>query len=674
MLIYNPQQIITIMFPFPNLGGIGDILLIQNLKTGNYYIDITIILLFLCLLHHNDIYSHLLKFINFVYSMNKETVHQMTVNLKKGDMHRIFYQGNQFINSYSSRNVVINYPDPIIHILDYYSDMIEAENKVMTLTATTTTTTTTSKINTKKPLLEPIDSLHVPGALNEETLCSCDVNRMIDCCYNCNYKIESKQEAWEKQEKQDKQKKKIANLKYVEVIDKNFNTTKLYTPRTNLPIEIEDGIYLMIERITATRNDKQNSECMDFKKINFTIMMEKKRSLDILYKFINKCETVYNKKIEDRMTDKIFIYEFLQSENSNNQKYNDDNDSPKAQKSTNIVCSEYLLNTTKDLRNNCFFTDVDKIIKRIDFFINNKEWYKSRGIPYQLGFLFYGPPGCGKTSTIKAIARMLDRHIVNVNEIDKIKKVSDLKNIFYGSYINGRFIPTHKRIFVIDEFDKILDSIEEKPSIAAAMGAMGAMRANILTGMLGIDISNSGVIAFDSDGSDGGISCSKKDAGGICDSGEDDGDKSKSDFGNGNGSGKKRKGKSDEANMNSASLMKGKSVISDADILTIMDGLVESSGRIIICTANNPGKISEPFKRPGRLDEHIEFTKCTRKMIINLLELFFDTKLSDTQLEILNNKETDIDYKLSPAEINKLCFSNTDDLEKVINDIISLNK
>jgi SpoVK/Ycf46/Vps4 family AAA+-type ATPase len=370
------------------------------------------------------------------------------------------------------------------------------------------------------------------------------------------------------------------------------------------------------------------------------------------------------------MTDKIFIYEFLQSENSNNQRYNDENDSPKAQKSTNIVCSEYLLNTTKDLRKNCFFTDVDKIIKRIDFFINNKAWYESRGIPYQLGFLFYGPPGCGKTSTIKAIARMLDRHIVNVNDIDKIKKVSDLKNIFYGNYINGRFIPTHKRIFVIDEFDKMLGSIEEKPSIATAMGAM---RANILTGMLGIDVSNSGVIAFDSDGSDGGISCSKKDAGGICESGEDDGDKSKSDFGSGggSGSGKKRKGKSDDGNMNSASLMKGKSVISDADILTIMDGLVESSGRIIICTANNPEKISEPFKRPGRLDEHIEFTKCTRKMIINLLELFFDTKLSDAQLEKLNNKENNIDYKLSPAEINKLCFSNTDDIQKVIDDIIA---
>ena len=239
--------------------------------------------------------------------MNKDTVHQMTVNLKKGDMHRIFYQGTQFINSYSSRNVVINYPDPIIHILDYYSDMIEAENKIMTLT---TTTPNTSKIITKKPLLKSIDSDDsddlidtdiVCDTLNTRIVCSCDVNRMIDCCYNCNYKIESKQEMQEKRGKKNKQKNKIANLKYVEVIDKNFNTTKLYTPRTNLPIEVEDGIYLMIEKILTNRDSKNNSECMDFKKINFTIMMEKKRSLEILYNFINKCEKVYNKKIEDRI-------------------------------------------------------------------------------------------------------------------------------------------------------------------------------------------------------------------------------------------------------------------------------------------------------------------------------------------------------------------------------------
>ena len=310
------------------------------------------------------------------------------------------------------------------------------------------------------------------------------------------------------------------------------------------------------------------------------------------------------------------------------------------------------------MNKNCFFTDVDKIIKRINFFINNKAWYESRGIPYQLGFLFYGPPGCGKTSTIKAISRLLDRHIVNVNDIDKIKKVSDIKNIFYGDYINGRHIPTHKRLYVIDEFDKILDTISEKPAIANA-AAMNAMSANLLNGIMGMGMSGeagSGVIVVDSDTS----SCEN---------------------GNGNSTnenGKRKSTKKDEDGIMkgkqhgpSTSLMKQKSVINDADILTIMDGLVETSGRIIICTANDPSKISEPFKRPGRLDEHIEFTKCTRSMVIQLLELFYSTTLIEEQMAKINNIENDIQFKYSPAEINKFCFNNLSSVNDVISEILS---
>jgi hypothetical protein len=598
------------MFPIPNLGGIGDIILIQNLKTGNYYIDCMLIILFLFLLHHGDIFTYITRGINFMYSMNRETTKQMVVNLKKGDMHRIFYQGNQYIVGYSSMHVNITYPDPIIYILDYYTDIIEEKRK--------------------------------------------------------------------RKEKNGS----IINLRYIEVIDKNNNLAKVYIPRTNLPIEIEEGVYLLIEKFSTHRGESKSTDVKEFKKINFTLMMEKKKPIDVMYKFIEKCEQVYNKKIEDKMTDKIYIYEFLQSEkcgaNNNN---DDDYGYQQEQKLSNILCSEYQLNTTKDLRKNCFFTDVNKIINRIDFFIKNKPWYEARGIPYQLGFLFYGPPGCGKTSTIKAIARMLERHIINVNDIDKIKKVSDLKNIFYGDHINGRYIPTHKRLFVIDEFDKILDVIGEKPVTSitnATAAAMKAMSANLLSGIMGMggmggnnaDIGGtSGVIVVDSDTSSSGSK-----------NGDNDG-------GNGNGNGsesfkKKKSGDSSGMLHGPMNMMKTKSVVNDADILTIMDGLVETSGRIIICTANDPSKISEAFKRPGRLDEHIEFTKCTKEMISQLLGLFYGTTtMSDEQLEKmkklenlenlekpekLNDIENNIDLKYSPAEINKICFNHLDSIDDAI--------
>ena len=628
----------------PNLGGIGDIILIQNLKTGIKYIDIAIILLFLCLLHHNEIYTHTLKFINFVYSMNKESVNQMTINLTKGDMHRILYQGHQYAVGYSSINIVIHYPDPIIHVLDYYSDKIDSKKKIVDAKNTT-----------------------VPKSITTlDKICSCDVNRMIDCCMDCVYMKNSDTNTNKKNATP------IANLRYVEVVDKNNNAAKIYIPRTNLPIEIEDGVYLLIERVYTHRETK-NSDFTDYKKVNFTLLMDKKRDISVLYSFISKCEKIYNKKIEDKMMGKIFIYEFLQSEAVGGSKYNDDDSyggNRQDQRLSNILCSEYQLNTTKDLRKNCFFTDVEKIVKRIDFFINNKAWYEARGIPYQLGLLFYGPPGCGKTSTIKAIARMLDRHIINVNDIDKIKKVSDLKNIFYGDYINGRHIPTNKRIYVIDEFDKILDNIREAP-INTAAAAMGVMRANLLNGVMGIDACDSGVISVDSD----------SDSRGTGSGGGGGGGSGGNDTSQGQDSGKKKR-KNENAVAGPVSLMKGKSVVNDADILTIMDGLVETSSRIIICTANDPSKISEAFKRPGRLDEHIEFTKCTRKMICDLLELFYGTKLSDEQRDKLYHSDNSgIEYKFSPAEVNKMCFNNVDttgdtpnlkNMDEVINKLVSL--
>lgn len=81
----------------------------------------------------------------------------------------------------------------------------------------------------------------------------------------------------------------------------------------------------------------------------------------------------------------------------------------------------------------------DKILKDCREFINNPGWYSDRGnilkllfyiffniitydfillqkgIPYRRGYLLYGPPGCGKSSYITALAGELERGICVLN-------------------------------------------------------------------------------------------------------------------------------------------------------------------------------------------------------------------------------------------------------------------
>ena len=50
-----------------------------------------------------------------------------------------------------------------------------------------------------------------------------------------------------------------------------------------------------------------------------------------------------------------------------------------------------------------------KIVKDVKEFIKNQQWYTDRGIPYRRGYLLHGPPGCGKSSFITALAGIYKR-------------------------------------------------------------------------------------------------------------------------------------------------------------------------------------------------------------------------------------------------------------------------
>lgn len=62
----------------------------------------------------------------------------------------------------------------------------------------------------------------------------------------------------------------------------------------------------------------------------------------------------------------------------------------------------------------------EKLLDDVKFYLDGaaKEWYAARGIPYRRGYLFYGLPGTGKTSTSLAIAGQFGLQLYVISLLD----------------------------------------------------------------------------------------------------------------------------------------------------------------------------------------------------------------------------------------------------------------
>lgn len=96
----------------------------------------------------------------------------------------------------------------------------------------------------------------------------------------------------------------------------------------------------------------------------------------------------------------------------------------------------------------------ERISNSLFEFSSTEDWHTERGIPYKKSFLFYGHPGTGKSSAIKAISNEMKRHIHFLN-------FSMIKNDQEFSKLMGQ-IKLPETVLVLEDLDCQTDVVMKR--------------------------------------------------------------------------------------------------------------------------------------------------------------------------------------------------------------------
>jgi len=270
--------------------------------------------------------------------------------------------------------------------------------------------------------------------------------------------------------------------------------------------------------------------------------------------------------------------------------------------------------TTNRKFTNLFGEEIDVIRNRVHHFCRNRAWYDEKGIPYTLGLLLSGPPGTGKTSTIKCLANETHRHIISVNLNTDMTKLQ-LENLFFNENImvinEGQTqtvcIPLDQRIYVFEDVD--------------AQNDMVAVQSRTKIG------ENNQIQKERQRSNDEGLEYVRNEV--------------------------------DAAKKDNNSL--GEHLKVDLSfLLNLLDGILENPGRILIMTSNHPERLDSALIRPGRIDVIAKFRHCTRKTIQEMAEFFYEKPLDDQQRESLQGLHEDV---FTPAELSRIMFEHFHDVD-----------
>jgi hypothetical protein len=85
----------------------------------------------------------------------------------------------------------------------------------------------------------------------------------------------------------------------------------------------------------------------------------------------------------------------------------------------------------------------------VEAFFRSREKYRELGLPHRRGFLFAGPPGCGKTLTVKVLASTIEVKVITVSpKADVHDHTMDR-----AFYLGKKYAPS---MIVVEELEKVV--------------------------------------------------------------------------------------------------------------------------------------------------------------------------------------------------------------------------
>jgi AAA+ superfamily predicted ATPase len=251
-----------------------------------------------------------------------------------------------------------------------------------------------------------------------------------------------------------------------------------------------------------------------------------------------------------------------------------------------------------------FFEKKTEVLEKLEFFLQNKEWYYSKGIPYTIGFGLHGPPGTGKTSFIKSLAKYTNRHVI-VLSLKLIKTSRQLQSFFYEDRYNDnnkkRSIGFDKKIIVIEDIDAQGDIVLDRTKKNSKNPSIDFTKITEKTNV---------------------------------------GDVIKTIMEN--------EKEEDKKLLSTVMKPTDDEPITLDDILNLWDGIEETSGRILVISSNHYNELDPALTRPGRIDVSVEMNNASRKIIAEMYNHLYETQINP---KVLNKVKQ---HFYSPAEIINL--------------------